>query len=234
MLGGGRHTLAPASFYCLSSIAAQHKSRTKKARNMKHQRMETAMAVNVQGWVAFADGDRAKLSALIDWKLSEFKKVGWGGSKVSKWGGTASVDVPLSDNQVPVGCVSTVDGNISGVSFIIDNDLKNYPVDGVIPDEFVGEETVSGEVANPWFAGHLVHEDQRRLGLSRKQEQWVIAQAKKMADAGEWPYAQRRIWLFTEREPLAFLPEMYMGWGWKLHRTFKYDGLQRWVLFKDF
>lgn len=204
------------------------------------------MTVTVQGWAAFADGDRAKHSALIAWKLSEFQKVGWGGSSIAKWGGTASVDAPLSDNQIPLGCVSIVDGNIGGVAFIIDDDLKNYPVDGVIPDEFVEQDSASGEVANPWFAGELVVEhlrgsarkpgetDEQRLGLGRKQEQWVIAQATKMADAGEWPYAQRRIWLFTEREPLAFLPEMYMGWGWKLHRTFKYDGLQRWVLFKDF
>ncbi len=204
------------------------------------------MSASVQGWAAFADGDRAKQQALIDWKLTEFKKVGWGGATVSKWGGTATVDIPLSDTQIPLGCVSTVDGNISGVAFIINDDLNNYPVDGVVPDEFVGEEKVSGEVANPWFAGELVVEhlrgsarkpgetDEQRLGLGRKQEQWIIAQAKGMADAGIWPYAQRRIWLFTEREPLAFLPEMYMGWGWQLHRTFKYDGLQRWVLFKDF
>ncbi len=204
------------------------------------------MPIQVQGWSAFAEGDREKHAALIDWKLGEFKKVGWGGVNVAKWGGTASVDVPLSDEQIPFGCVSTVDGHISGVAFIIENDLKNYPVEGVLPDEFVEQNTATGEVANPWFAGELVVEhlrgkarlpgetDEQRLGLGRKQEQWIIAQAAKLADAGQWPYAQRRIWLFTEREPLDFLPEMYIGWGWKLHRSFYYDGLQRWVLYKDF
>jgi hypothetical protein len=212
---------------------------------MKHETMETNMSATVQGWSAFANGDRAKHQALIDWKLSEFKKVGWGGTKVAKWGGTASADISLSDMQIPLGCVATVDGNIGGVAFLINDDLKNYPVGGVIPDVFVGEETVSGEVANPWFAGFLVAEhlrggerkpgeaDEERLGLGSQQEQWIVEQARKMVNAGEWPYAQHRIWLFTEREPLPYLPEMYMAWGWRLHRTFMYEGLQRWVLYLD-
>lgn len=192
------------------------------------------MNVNVSGWASFAQGLPCRQASLIRWKLQQFKGVGWGGSSVDKWGGTASLSVPLNDEQIPFGCVSVVDGNIGGVAFVIDNDLKNYPVDGDIEGEFFESEIAAGEVANPWFAGELVEESLRSQGIGRQQEQFLIEQCRKLADAGKWSYLRRRLWLFTEREPLSFLPEMYERWGWKLHRTFFYDGLQRWVMYYDF
>lgn len=117
---------------------------------------------------------------------------------------------------------------------MINDDLRYYPVDGDIEGEFIQPERPSGEFANPWFAGELIEEKHRGNGIGRKQEQWIIAQAKKLADTGLWPYPRRRLWLFTEREPLDFLPEMYERWGWIVHRQIFFDGQMRWVMYKEF
>jgi GNAT superfamily N-acetyltransferase len=215
-------------------LKKQHGASVPCAFFMRKLRKDATMTLTVLGWAQFAQGLMCRQASLIRWKLLQFKKVGWGGSDVAKWGGTASISVPLNDEQVPFGCVSVVNGDIAGVAFVIDNDLKNYPVDGEIDGEFIEPEVATGEIANPWFAGELVEEQLRGQGIGKQQEQFVIEQARKLADAGKWSYPRRRLWLFTEREPLHFLPEMYERWGWKLHRTFFYDGLQRWVMYYDF
>ena len=202
--------------------------------------------VITQSWLDYTQGDSERHRELVGWKLSRFARVGWSGLNPIKWGGTATLNLPLSDERTPIGGVALVDGQIGGMAFLIENDLPNYPVDGPLPEPFTGKDPISSDAANPWLAGLLVDEDLRRspkefdpsaegrLRLGRQLEQWIIAKAKSLADSGQWPYPQRRLWLFTEREPYAFLPEMYARWGWQQHRSFDYKDLRRWVMYKDF
>ncbi len=188
------------------------------------------------GWAEFVKREPDPTMShkkLIAWKLERFKEVDWGGASF-KWGATGNAELPLDDGRVPLGCVSLVGDELAGVAFIIDDDLANYPVHGGITEPFVADQQVFGECANPWFAGHLVDERYRRSGLGRQQEKWLIGHAALCADLGRWPYPRRRLWSFTERQPLAWLPEMYQRSGWQVHRTFQYQGLQRWVLYFDF
>lgn len=187
--------------------------------------------IEIMSWSEAIVHGRTTQEELISFKLSNFRALGWGGTTVSKWHGTADASIPL-DDRLPLACVSFVDGVLAGMSFVITNDLPNYPMNTPIAETFVGDTPVT-DAANPWFAGHFVNEKFSRLGVSRLQEAWVIEQSRNLYAEGRWPSSDSRLWLFTEREPIAFLPEMYERLGWKLHRTFLYKGVMRWVMYKD-
>lgn len=189
------------------------------------------MTTEILTWNDAIKAGKSTQAELIALKLENFANLGWGGTNVNKWRGTASPNIGL-DDQLPVGVVSYVDGQLAGMSFIIADDLPNYPLDGHIPETFTGEVPVEN-AANPWFAGHFVDPNFRRLGVARLQEAKVVEMAKELYNSGKWFSTDSRIWLFTEREPMDFLPEMYERSGWVTHRTFVYDGLMRWVMFID-
>ncbi len=202
--------------------------------------------VVTQSWTEYAQGNPERHGELVGWKISRFVREGWGGSDPTKWGGTATLTIPLSDERTPIGGVALIDGQIGGMAFLIENDLPNYPVDGALSEPFTGKDPISCDAANPWLAGMVVDEHWRsspeeidsvsedRLRVGHQLEKWIVAKAKSLADSGLWPYPRRRLWLFTEREPHAFLPGMYIRWGWHQHRSFDYKGLRRWVMYKDF
>ena len=187
--------------------------------------------IEVMSWAEAIASGRVTQEELVSFKLTNFATLGWGGRTISKWRGTADASIPL-DDQLPVACVSFVDGELAGMSFVIVNDLDNYPMSGSIPETFIGD-TLVADAANPWFAGHFVNDKFRLIGVARAQEAWTVDASKKLYAAGLWPYKDPRLWLFTEREPMDFLPEMYERSGWTTHRTFIYDGLMRWAMFLD-
>ncbi len=64
------------------------------------------MTLRVLGWAEHARESPSKQQALIAWKLNQFRQLDWGGTRIAKWGGTASPDQPLDDWKVPLGCVA--------------------------------------------------------------------------------------------------------------------------------
>src|SRR5271155_4780258 len=144
------------------------------------------MALRILGWAEHAREAPLNHQSLIAWKLPQFHAVGWGGTS-AKWGGTATIDKPLSDFEVPVGCVAFEGTEIAGMAFLVDGDLPNYPVnlDQVLAVPFTGQDPVQGEVAGPWLSGMVVDSrfrsgvkigdtrDGANPGVGRQLEQFI-------------------------------------------------------------